>query len=98
MNVGSIAIPNQKGQIVIPVRIREQVGIKAGVPVMITVTGQSLWLQPTEITPIMADDKAAFLDMLRKYRGFMAGDQNFTSAAISQRKKLELKRARENSW
>lgn len=48
MNTGTIVTPNTKGQIVIPQKIREALGITQNTPLQINQVGQAVILHPID--------------------------------------------------
>ncbi len=76
MKIGDIAKTNKKGQIVIPKKIREELGISEDVPLHITVRGQGVYMCP--IRDVIAGDDvlhdAAYKEVLNRTQGSWADD------------------------
>lgn len=92
MNVGNITTPTARGQIVIPADYRRALKITSDTVLSLRLVGGGIYVQPMVVTPDITVDDGAFLAFLQKHRGFMAGDQNFTDAALQKRKKKDIAR------
>lgn len=101
MNVGNIAIPNKKGQVVIPSQIRKDLGITWGVPLKFSVLGPGVYVLPMEMTPKnLAYDNGAVLEILKRTKGAWGPETPSERKLEAQRRKREWlasERAR-NAW
>lgn len=101
MNVGNLAITNNKGQVVIPSQIRKQLGITAGVPLKFAVWGTGMYVMPMEMTPRdLPADSGAVLAMLKRTQGTWGPESAEDKKGETRRRRLELaatKKAR-NAW
>lgn len=100
MNVGTFTTPTARGQIVIPADYRKALGITSDTMLSLRLIGGGIYVQPMTLSPTTVFDDGTFLDFLKKNRGFMAGDMNFTPARLAQKRKKELARIKEkkNLW
>ncbi len=96
MKVGYIVTPNQKGQMVIPKKMRELLNIKPNAPLNLSLRGQGIYMYPIrEVLPSL-EPKASYLELLKATRGAWGKDKG----RWEEKKKLELKasRARKKEW
>ena len=99
MNLGIISTPNTKGQIVIPKKYRDQLGITANTPLNIVHKNQGIFIYPLKNVSI--DDKKTkeeiFSDILEKTKGAWS-KKNWKKweKEETKRKKLELKSSLKN--
>lgn len=98
MIVGNIITPNAKGQIVIPQKIRESLGINSETTLQISQVGNSVVLHPVVAVVTKSDDQQNYLEILRKTAGSWSGDD--WPETEKRRKKIELKasRRRKKTW
>lgn len=102
MNVGNIVEPNAKGQIVIPKRIRDELGIDPGTPLNMVVRDNSIYLYP--VTDITTKGEAEIshsrlLAALERTRGIWADDKDFDRRQKIRRKiELAATKERKKSW
>ena len=100
MNMGVITYPNQKGQIVIPKTMRDQMGISQKVALNIVMQQDRIYLQPIkDIVTTNESKNELLIKMLAKTAGSWANDD--WPKTEKARKKIELqasaKRKRE-TW
>ncbi|MBU2591867.1 AbrB/MazE/SpoVT family DNA-binding domain-containing protein [Patescibacteria group bacterium] len=90
MKIGIIVTPNEKGQVVIPKKIREELGIKATTPLNLLVSSGGVFLSP--ISQVFSDleQENSYPELLEKTKGSWSGE-NFKF--VKERRKLELKTA-----
>ena len=69
MKVGTITTTNQKGQIVIPQKIREQLGIYPNSVLNLIPTGDGIYLYPVEEVITKAERENSYLEVLKKTKG-----------------------------
>lgn len=98
MNIGIISQTNEKGQIVIPKKIRDALGINKNVPLNIIQKDRGIYIHAVEIIQSQEEKNKAFLKILEKTQGTWAGDD--WPETEKRRRKIELKasRRRKNAW
>lgn len=98
MNLGIIATPNAKGQIVIPKEIREQLGITPNLPLSVVVRETYLCLYPIEGISTKTQKENSFYKILAKTQGAWLKD-NWPQIS-TQRKNIELRasQSRKKLW
>lgn len=92
MNLGVIAKPNSKGQVVIPKAFRKALNITSQVPLHMVIRGGGIFVAPIRglVTDGEATDKTdLFRKILAKTRGSWAGDD--WDETVKKRRKIELK-------
>jgi len=94
MQIGFLTQPNTKGQIVIPKKMRDLVGIKPGSYVNIIHQNRGIYIYPVDKIVSSKEREEAFGEILEKTRGLWAGD-NWPETE-KRRRKIELKATREN--
>ncbi|HBH46933.1 MAG: hypothetical protein A2445_05500 [Candidatus Jacksonbacteria bacterium RIFOXYC2_FULL_44_29] len=92
MNVGFITKSNQKGQIVIPKAIRDNLGIEAESSFNIIVRGQGIYLYPISEVIGPVDTENSYLEILKKTKGAWHNDN--WEETVKARRKIELKAAK----
>ncbi|OGD79837.1 hypothetical protein A2368_04640 [Candidatus Collierbacteria bacterium RIFOXYB1_FULL_49_13] len=93
MNLNTVATPNTKGQIVIPKKYREKLGIRAGVLVNITLKTGGVFIAPLEKGTATSDSRYLALTILGRTAGAWAGDD--WEQLETNKKKVELAAAKE---
>lgn len=88
MKVGSIIVPNVKGQIVIPKEVRDALGINANVPLNLVVRGGGIYLYPVEELVTRVESEDSYFKLLEKTKGAWAGEE--WEGIRKARKKIEL--------
>ncbi len=98
MNLGTITKPNAKGQIVIPKKFREELGIDEGVLLSLTIKGNGIYITPLDKSIITSDSKKVYIEILKRTAGTWAGDSWPKTEA--KRRKIELKASedRKKAW
>lgn len=98
MNLGNIVEPNAKGQIVIPFKIRQALGITPDTPLSILIRGEGVYIQLIKGIITSSDSNKAYLEVLKRTQGSWRGDDWGKTAR--KRKKIELKAsaARKKAW
>lgn len=93
MKIGEISRPNSKGQIVIPKRFRDELGITADVPVHIIKRGHGLYLYPIrDVTDASAAlNDGAYVHVLKRTQGAWSGDN--WPATASRQSRIEKRSA-----
>lgn len=98
MNIGTIVTPNAKGQIVIPQKIREELGITLQTQLQLIQTGQSLVLHPIIGVVRKVDSDDAFKEILDRTRGAWAGDDWEKTRARRRKIELAASKRRKQIW
>ncbi|MBI3384853.1 AbrB/MazE/SpoVT family DNA-binding domain-containing protein [Candidatus Gottesmanbacteria bacterium] len=100
MNIGIITYPNQKGQIVIPKTMRNQLGISHKVALNIVMQEDKIYLQTVkDIVTTNQSKNELLIKMLSKTAGSWANDD--WPKTEKRRRKIELKaatRRKRASW
>ncbi len=98
MNLGIISQPNTNGQIVIPKKSREELGLDEGTLLQITRQGNGIYIAPLENVSGSADSRELFFEILKKTAGAWSGDDWIKTN--TNRKKLELaaSKKRKSAW
>lgn len=98
MIVGNIVTTNAKGQVVIPQKIREKLGIAENTPLQVTLAGNSLILHPIVAVITKSDQQQNYLEILKKTAGTWQ-EENVIKVRI-KRKNIELaaSRERKKAW
>lgn len=101
MNVGNIAIPNKKGQVVIPNLIRKELGITEEVVLKFSIWGPGMYVLPMTLSPKnTVFDDGMYLDILKRTRGAWGPETKEEKKIRLRRRKLELSASqkRKNAW
>ena len=98
MNLGIVTKPNAKGQVVIPKKFRDELGIDKEVLLSLTLKGRGIYITPLERTLASKDSRSLFLEVLKKTAGSWTGDNWLKTE--KRRKKIELAASgkRKNAW
>ncbi|MFZ0301157.1 MAG: AbrB/MazE/SpoVT family DNA-binding domain-containing protein [Terracidiphilus sp.] len=86
----NIAKVSSKGQVVIPVAIREQLGIERGTELSFRVENGSIIVDPQNLN--------AELARIRSLRGITAGGPSGTEMLIEDRRRERERELREEGW
>jgi AbrB family looped-hinge helix DNA binding protein len=88
MKVGFIITPNQKGQVVIPKKVREALNIKPNTPLNILIKGQGIYMYPVKgvLTPLEAE--SSYLELLKVTQG--AWKKENWKGLRKKRRKIEI--------
>ncbi|MEX1112325.1 MAG: AbrB/MazE/SpoVT family DNA-binding domain-containing protein [Candidatus Andersenbacteria bacterium] len=100
MKVGEFAKPNKKGQIVIPKKYRDELGISDEVSLNIVRRGNGLYMYPIKEVgdAVEAVNDAAYMKILNKTQGSWADDSwEDTSKEQAEIEKKAAKRAKK-AW
>jgi AbrB family looped-hinge helix DNA binding protein len=99
MNVGSIAVANSKGQIVIPAQMRKMLNIQPGSFLKAVFMGSGIYVEPVKVVPSAPDSDAAYLAILEKTKGSWTATSADKAREV-QKRKIELTAAekRRNAW
>lgn len=88
MNLGVIAKPNSKGQVVIPKKYREKLGIDENVFLNVSLRDNGVYLAPIYESAFSRDSRELFLEVLRKTAGTWKADS--WPEVEKKRRKIEL--------
>lgn len=93
MNLGIISTPNTKGQIVIPKKYRDRLGLTPHTPLNIVVQNQGIFIHP--LKNLTQSDIS--IDILQKTKGAWAKqNQSQWQKQENQKRKIELKSSQKN--
>lgn len=100
MNVGQIIVPNSKGQVVIPWRIRKQLGIEPMTPLKISVSGSGVYMQPANLVAKGGSADELFADILKRTAGTwgLANLEDRKREAKIRKIEMAASRKRKNAW
>lgn len=102
MNVGILAEPNSKGQIVIPKKIRDQLNINENTLLNIIVKDNGIYLYPVVDVTTTKDAEISrnkLMVALERTRGLWADDKDFDKRQRIRRKiELAASRKRKKAW
>src|SRR5437762_13768056 len=98
MKIGTITYTNQKGQIVIPKKLRDKLNITPEIPLHVAVRDQGIYIHPVSHVMSQNEKNKAFLQLLKKTQGMLAG-REFDPRA-KERRKVELgaSKKRKQAW
>lgn len=98
MNIGTIVTPNTKGQIVIPKKVRDDLGIEPGFILNLIVEGNGIHIYPVEgvIAKIKGEDSR--MKIWKETAGAWAGDDWPKTEKRRRRIELEASKRRKNAW
>ncbi len=89
MKIGKIISPNQKGQVVIPKKIRDEMGITPHSSLNLVVQGKTICLQVVEEVAVKNDAETTYQQILEKTKGTWHKDS--WRETRENRAKIELK-------
>lgn len=98
MKIGNIVSPNIKGQIVIPKKIREALGINENVPLNLVVNEGGIYLHPIKEVNQDLETADSFIQILKKTAGAWAGDDWPKTEKRRRRIELEASKRRKKGW
>lgn len=98
MKIGSFTTSNDKGQIVIPRKIRNILGIDSKVTLNITLAGKGIYIYPVEEFLTKAEEESSYVKLLEKTKGTWK-DENWEKLR-KRKKKIEIKasKTRKKIW
>ena|SRR5258708_8973017 len=94
MNLHTVTKPNSKGQVVIPKKFREELGINEDVLLSLTLRGNGVYITPLDKSLGTSDSKQIALEILRRTQGAWKDDDDWDKTE-ARRRKIELKAAEE---
>lgn len=74
MKIGNIVEPNSKGQIVIPKKVRDALGITPQTPLNLVVRGTGIYLYPIDEVMTKMEGESSYLKLLEQTQGSWAND------------------------
>jgi bifunctional DNA-binding transcriptional regulator/antitoxin component of YhaV-PrlF toxin-antitoxin module len=100
MDIGTIVTPNIKGQVVIPWRIREQLGITTQTPFQVVVNGQGIMFYPVQGVVRKGELTSGVLTrILDETRGVWVKDRTYGKhQARRTRRELVASNKRRKAW
>ena len=99
MKIGVITQTNTKGQIVIPKKMRDELGITVGSHLHLLVQDNGIYMRPVNDVVHRGESAQDYYAALKKTQGSWAGDD--WKATETKRSKIELsaaKKAKQASW
>jgi len=94
----TISKPNAKGQVVIPKKIRDALGINAKMFLRISKIGDGVFMHPIADTHPSLERDSEFLRILKETQGAWAGDDWDRQAARRRKIELAASRRRKKAW
>lgn len=96
MNINTITTTNQKGQVVLPQKIRKTLGITQDTPLLISLSGNSITVQPISDVITLSDHENSYAHILAKTQGSWADSAKET--AHDRTKELAAAKKRRKPW
>lgn len=98
MKIFNISTTNAKGQIVIPKKMREALGITKDIPLTLILREGGIYIEPIKETLVSSDNRQVYLQVLEKTRGSWSGDN--WEKTEKRRRKIELRelKLRRKAW
>lgn len=98
MKIGTITQVNQKGQIVIPKKIRDDLGIDTNVLLNLVLRGKGMYIYPVDEIITKTEQENSYVKILQKTQGAWANDD--WDKTRKRRRKIELKASekRKKTW
>lgn len=96
MKVGIFVTPNHKGQIVIPQKVRDELGITSETILHLTQAGKSIVLHPVSDVIHLEDSESSYKDILQKTQG--AWGRVPEPKAIRRTQELVASKRRKQPW
>ena len=98
MKVGIIAKTNQKGQVVIPQKMRKALGIGAGTVLNLILAGRGIYLYPVEEVVTKTEKESSYLKILARTQGSWKKED--WESLGRRRRKVELlaSKKRKKKW
>lgn len=99
MKVGFIAEPNKKGQIVIPKKLRDALGITPQTSLNLVLRGGGIYIYPIDEVVAKVESESPYLNILEKTQGAWADDKSWDKTE-KRRRKIELAASlrRKRAW
>ena len=92
--------PNNKGQIVIPKTIRDELNITSDTTLQIRLTGQIISIVPVENVILRSYSEGSYAKLLKKTQGGWAKDNKIIEKEQKSRRKIEIEasKKRKKQW
>ena len=101
MNIGVIVKPNQKGQIVIPKEIRDELDIKENTHLNIVVRGEGIYIYPAEEVLTRAKSQSinsAYLEIIKQTQGILSLKPYYKNQKARRKLELAASRRLKTAW
>lgn len=98
MIVGTIVTPNQKGQIVIPQKMRVDLNIKPQKPLNLIVKGKVIYIYPINEVLTSTEHETSYLDVLKTTQGAWSGDNWPETKRKRKRIEIDASKKRKKAW
>lgn len=98
MKIGTIIRPNQKGQIVIPTKIRKTLGITPSVALNIVLSGGGIYIHPVVEVITKERHENSYVDILQKTQGAWKDEDWGLIRNKRSSKELTASKKRKKSW
>lgn len=98
MKVGIITKPNQKGQIVIPKKMREALGIDSNVSLNLILRGGGIYIYPLKEVITRGERESSYLDILQKTQGAWAREDWDSLRKKRRKAELTASKKRRRTW
>ncbi|MEK7188718.1 MAG: AbrB/MazE/SpoVT family DNA-binding domain-containing protein [Patescibacteria group bacterium] len=98
MNLGTVTRPNSKGQIVIPKKFRDELGIDKDVLLNITFQGNGFYVTPLEKSLVTSDSRKILLEVLKMTAGAWKGDDWPETEKKRRKVELAVAKKRRSAW
>ncbi|MBP8591513.1 AbrB/MazE/SpoVT family DNA-binding domain-containing protein [Candidatus Shapirobacteria bacterium] len=98
MKIGTITTANQKGQIVIPQKAREELGISPHSILNVVVVGNGLYIYPVEEIIPKIDKESAYLEVLKATKGAWAKEDWETLRKKRKKMEQDSSLSRKKKW
>ncbi len=94
MKVVNVTTTNQKGQLVIPKKMRDKLGIDSSVPLNLVLRDNGIYIAPIEEVITKVEKEDSYLDLLAKTKGGWAKTEDWKETR-KKRKGIELEASEE---
>lgn len=98
MKIGTIAQPNQKGQIVIPKQIRERLKITSSSVLNLILRENAIYIYPVEEVITKAGRETSYLELLKKTQGSWSKENWDELRKKRRRIELSASNKRKQPW
>jgi bifunctional DNA-binding transcriptional regulator/antitoxin component of YhaV-PrlF toxin-antitoxin module len=98
MNSITLAYTNKKGQVVIPKKMRDDLGIDFTVALALQLVGKSIVLSPIESVITKAETENSYLEVLRATKGAWANSPKEKNALQKRKLELDASKRRKREW
>lgn len=99
MKIGIISEPNKKGQIVIPKKFRDALGITSETPLNLVLRGGGMYVYPITRVMVKTEEEQDLLKVLDRTQGAWGDDKTWDKTEKKRRKiELEASLKRKKAW